>query len=68
MNRVGNKYRLCVIGYLNGWVGNRVRVKIIAAYGFEGKRINEGDWLTSVLKESCAYVISSTRVYVSTPG
>ena len=39
VDRVGNGYRLCVLGDLNGWVGDRVRVGITG--GFQGSGEND---------------------------
>ena len=33
VDRVGNGYRLCVLGDLNGWIADRVRAGIIGAFG-----------------------------------
>ena len=30
---IGNGYRLCILGDLNGWIGNRTRVGIADAFG-----------------------------------
>ena len=40
MDRVGNGYRLCVMGDLNGWVGDRVRAGITGAFGVPGENEN----------------------------
>ena len=40
MDRVGNQYILCVLGYLNGWIGDRVRAGITGAYGVPGENKN----------------------------
>ena len=32
VDRIGNGYRLCVLGDLNGWIGDRVRVDITGAF------------------------------------
>ena len=34
IGRVGNGYRLCVLGDLNGWVGGRVRVRVGITGGY----------------------------------
>ena len=33
LDRVWNGYRLCILRYLNGWVGDRTRVGMIGAFG-----------------------------------
>ena len=40
MDRVGNSYRLCVLGDLNGWIGDRVRASITGAFGVLGENEN----------------------------
>ena len=37
VDRVGNGYRLCLTGNLNGWDGDRVRVGITSVLKFGGK-------------------------------
>ena len=67
MDRVGNRYRLCMLGDLKGWIGDRVRVSIIGAFGVS--RENE-EWWSSVLKGGCLWVThtSNTRICISTQG
>ena len=36
VDRVGNWYRLCVLGDLNGWIEARVRARITGALGVPG--------------------------------
>ena len=33
VDRVGNGYRLCAMGNLNGWTGDRVRLGITRGFG-----------------------------------
>ena len=40
VNRVGNRYRLYVLGDLNGWIGDRVRADITGAFGVPGENEN----------------------------
>ena len=40
MDRVGNGYRLCVLGDLNGWIRDRVRADITGDFGFPVGREN----------------------------
>ena len=40
MDRRGNGYRLCVLGDLNGWFGDRVRVGINGAFEVPGENEN----------------------------
>ena len=37
VNRVGNGYILCVLGDLNGWIGDRMRAGITITFGVPGK-------------------------------
>ena len=41
-DRVGKGYRLCVLGDLNGWVGDWTRVGITGAFGVAGENDKEG--------------------------
>ena len=41
MDRVDNGFRLCALGDLNGWVGDKVRVGITAAFRVPGENDNE---------------------------
>ena len=40
VDRVGNGYRLCVLGDLNRWIGDRVRASITSAFGVPGENEN----------------------------
>ena len=42
VDRVGNGYKLCVLGDLNGWVGNQLRVGITGGLEFQEKIIMVG--------------------------
>ena len=44
VDRVGNGYRLCMMGDMNGWVGDRVRLFTDVAFGVLGKMIMEREW------------------------
>ena len=37
---IGNGYRLCILGDLNGWIGDRVRAVITGAFGVPGENKN----------------------------
>ena len=37
MDRVGNGYRLCILGDLNRWIGDKVRAGITGAFGVSGE-------------------------------
>ena len=37
VDRVGNWYRMCMLGDLNGWMGGRVRAGITGAFGTRRK-------------------------------
>ena len=41
LDRVSNGYRLCNIGNLNGWIGDRVRTGITGAFGIPGDNDND---------------------------
>ena len=41
LDRVGSGYRLCILGDLNGWVGDRVRPGITGAFGVQGENDND---------------------------
>ena len=40
MDRVGNGYKLCMLGDLNGWIRYRMRASIIGAFGVPGENDN----------------------------
>ena len=40
LNNVGNGYRLCILGDLNGWIRDRTRVSITCACGVLGEYDN----------------------------
>ena len=40
VERVGNEYRLCVLGDLNGWTGDGVRTGITGAFRVPGENDN----------------------------
>ena len=40
LNSVGNGYRLCIVGDLNGWIGDRARAGINGAFGVPGENGN----------------------------
>ena len=40
MDRVESEYRLCMLGDLNGWIGDRVRAGITGAFGVPGENEN----------------------------
>ena len=40
VDRVGNRYRLCLLGDLNGWFGDRVRAGITDAFEVPGENKN----------------------------
>ena len=41
LGRVGNGYRLCILGDLNRWIGNRTRAGLTGAYGVPGENDND---------------------------
>ena len=40
LDSVGNGYRLCILGDLNGWIGDRTRAGITDALGVPGENDN----------------------------
>ena len=40
VDSVGNGYRLCILGDLNGLIGNRTRAGITGAFGVPGENDN----------------------------
>ena len=40
LDGVGNGYRFCILGDLNGWIGDRTRAAIIDTFGVPGKNDN----------------------------
>ena len=40
LNSVGSGYRLCILGDLNGWIGDRTRDDIPCAFGVPGENDN----------------------------
>ena len=40
LDRVGNRYRLCILGDLNGWIRDRVRAGITGTFGDPGDNYN----------------------------
>ena len=40
LDTVGNRYRLCILGNLNGWIGERTRAGITGAFGVSGENDN----------------------------
>ena len=40
LDSVGNEYRLCILGDLNGWTGDRTRAGITGAFIVPGENDN----------------------------
>ena len=36
---MGNGYRLCILGYVNGWIGDRVKAGITSVLEFKFSRV-----------------------------
>ena len=64
LDRVWNGYRLCILGYLYGWIGDRTRADIAGTFGVPE------EWWSSMLKGNCVWVMHSlsTGVRKSTQG
>ena len=41
LDSIGNGYRLCILGDLNRWIGDRMRDGIIGAFGVPGENDND---------------------------
>ena len=40
LDSVGNGYSLCILGDLNGWIGDGTRARILGAFGVPGENAN----------------------------
>ena len=40
LDSIGKGYRLYILGYLNGWIGDRTRAGITGAFGVPGENDN----------------------------
>ena len=40
LNSIGSGYRLCILGDLNGWIGDRARAGITGGFGVPGESGN----------------------------
>ena len=40
LDRVGNRYRFCLLGDLNGWIGDRMRASITGTFRVPGENDN----------------------------
>ena len=70
LDKVRNAYRLCILGDLNRWIGDRARASITGAFGIPGGKDNGRKWWSSVLKRDCVWVTHtlSTGICISTQG
>ena len=50
LDSVGNGYRLCNLGDLHGWIGDRTRAGITGAFGVPGEN-NNGRRVVELCKE-----------------
>ena len=41
LDRIGNVHRLCILGDLNGWIGNMTRVRITGVFVVLGENDND---------------------------
>ena len=39
LDSIGNGYRLCIVGDLNGWIGNRTKGSITGSFGVPGENV-----------------------------
>ena len=70
MDKIGNGYILCVLGNLNGWIGDKVRADITGAFGVSGENEKGEDWWSSMLKGDCVWITYTlnTRICISKQG
>ena len=70
MHRLGNEYRSCVLGDLDGWIGDWARADINGAFEVPGKNENGISVLEFCGEGGCLWVThtSNTRVCISTRG
>ena len=70
VNRVGNGYRLCTMGDLNSWIGERVSTSKTGAFGVPERMIMAEECWSSVLKGDTVWVTNTLRtgVCISTQG
>ena len=66
LDSVGNGYRFCILGDLNGWIGDKTREGITNA--FEERIIIVEEWWSFMQKGDCVWIthILSTEVCIST--
>ena len=67
LDSVGNGYKLCILGDLNGWIGDRTRASITGAFGVPGMIMVE-EWWSFAKKGNTVWVthILRTEVCIST--
>ena len=53
LGRVGNGYRLCILGNINEWIGDRMRADITATFGVPRDNHNGKELWSSVLEWDC---------------
>ena len=53
MDSIGNGYRLCLLGDLNGWIGERTRAAITGAFGVPEENENGRTVVFSAEKGLC---------------
>ena len=56
LDSIGNGYRLCILGDLNGWIEDRTEAGITGAFGVPGEKDNgrvlHFVWVTHILSTS----------------
>ena len=68
LDSVGNEYKLCILGDLNGWIGDRTRVGMTGLLEFQERMIMIEEWWIFAKKGNSVWVTHtlSTEVCIST--
>ena len=66
LDSIRNEYRLCILGDLNGWIGDRKRVGITSAFGVPGENDNGKRVVKFCEERGMCGPILSTEVCIST--
>ena len=69
LDRVGNGCRLCILGDLNGWIGDGMKPSITGAFGLPGENDNDGRVVFYTERGLCVgNTYLNTGVCISTQG